>query len=84
MPRLPKVTVADLRTIALPAGVLLYCTKCGATNSADPSDYFASDPGFVFRCCRRNMQLGLRGSRAKNDRGTEGYTFRFPSVGGAR
>lgn len=38
----------------------LYCTNCGAEDSAHAGDYWSIPPDYKFRCCRRNMLLVVR------------------------
>ncbi len=57
-----KITLADLRlaqhrTKNGQTNPLLYCSKCGALNSAHPEDYFNTDDDYVFRCCGGPMRL---------------------------
>jgi hypothetical protein len=38
---------------------VLYCASCGSTWSAHAGDYFMLPAEHVFKCCRRNMKLGV-------------------------
>ncbi len=64
MPALAKVniTLVDLRKAEQETKVgqskpMLYCSKCGALNSAHPGDYFMLNDNDVFRCCGGPMRL---------------------------
>lgn len=53
-----RVTVADLKDqFNQCLAPFLYCTKCGAQNSAHAGDYFQFPNNHVFKCCKRNMIL---------------------------
>ena len=36
---------------------MLKCMTCGNEYSAHRGDYWAASPGYIFKCCRRNMAL---------------------------
>ena len=56
------VKIADLKdqTGKLGPHPILYCRRCGAEYSANAGDYWDRPPAYVFRCCRRNMRLGIK------------------------
>jgi hypothetical protein len=46
--------------------VFLYCPRCGARNSANPSDYFMADPNTKFRCGEHRPLVDMVLARADN------------------
>lgn len=56
------VTVGDLRdqTVRRGAREVLFCERCGTTNSANAGDYWNSPSDHVFRCCGLRMRLVVK------------------------
>ena len=42
------------------ASEFLYCTVCGAENSASKGDYFMLPENHVFKCCNEPMILAVK------------------------
>lgn len=42
---------------------ILYCSVCGAENSANKGDYFAAKPDTILKCCGFPLKLVIKSTR---------------------